>query len=107
MKRLFWALAAAFAIYSCTNKADSAGTDPISFSATSFSLDADGTAQTFTVVAKEGTWNLSASADWLHVTPESGTGTVTVSVSADENIMDIERIAYIDFPGLRFQGWRI
>lgn len=99
MKRLFWVLVAAFAIYSCTDKLNGTGTvsDPISFSATSFSLDADGRAQSFTVVAPQGEWNASTSASWLHVTPESGSGTVTVSVSADENRMDIERSAYIDF----------
>ena len=71
--------------------------DPISFSTTAIYLDADGRAQSFTVVAPKGEWNVTASALWLHVTPESGSGTVKVSVSADENRMDIERIAYIDF----------
>lgn len=97
MKKYILILLAVLAVYGCTDKLNGTVSDPISFSTTAIYLDADGRAQSFTVVAPKGEWNVTASADWLHVTPKTGSGTVKVSVSADENRKDIERIAYIDF----------
>lgn len=92
MKRLFALLLPLFfTIIACKGEKDNSG--PISFSATTFSLSADGDSQTFFVYSKEGQWHITPSEDWLHVSPDNGSGTTKVSISADVNTSEFERSA--------------
>lgn len=93
-----------FSFTSCTAVKDNQ--DPISFSATSFTLSADGAAQSLIVTARGGQWHIAPSEDWLHVNPDNGAGSATVSISADPNPTTSERSAILEvvMPGA-FSGY--
>lgn len=88
------ALSVLLAVACTANNSDST---PLSFSVTTVSLDAAGHEVTFVAHTKEGTWHVTPSASWLHVSPESGSGIVNVSVSADANELEYERTALLEF----------
>ena len=70
---------------------------PISFSTKEINLDSDGSPVTVTVVTDGARWTVTPSYPWLIVSPDSGSGEMVITVSAEENPRDEEREATLDF----------
>lgn len=71
-----------------------AGDPDFSISSDSITVSASATETTVDIFANAA-WTASSTASWLSVSPESGTGDVSVTVNSDENEDTTARTAYI------------
>ena len=98
MKRFFWILCAAFALAACggDEPVPPAPEDNISVTPASLSFtEEDGSVKLLSVTAS-GNWTAGASASWIHVSPASGSGNASLSVTVDANAAEDARTGSID-----------
>jgi hypothetical protein len=66
---------------------------------TSLTLDADQVSNSEIVISSNISWNVTDNADWLTVSPTSGTGDANLQITATENTTIENRIATISISG--------
>ena len=91
-------MAALFTVVSCDPKEPVAG-DSFSVSPTSLEFKADDSKTGYVTVNASGEWKAVASPSWIHVSPASGTGKGSLSVTVDPNKDGGSRSGSISFSG--------
>ena len=87
MKRFVWILTAAFCLAACGGK-EPITPEPVetlSVSPATLSFTDEDTSTKLVSVTSSSAWTASASAAWMHVSPTSGGGNASVSVTVDAN----------------------
>ena len=100
MKKIVWILLAAFCVAACGGK-DPEPTPQDHFSVMPSTLsftDEDASTKLVTVTASSA-WTVSVSADWIRVSPTSGSGNASLSVKVDPNPEEGPRTGSISIGG--------
>ncbi len=100
MKKIVWILLAAFCVAACGGK-DPEPTPQDHFSVMPSTLsftDEDASTKLVTVTASSA-WTVSVSADWIRVSPTSGSGNASLSVKVDPNPEEGPRSGSISIGG--------
>ena len=91
MKRIVWILSAAVLLACCGEKPEPLPQESLSLSPVTLSFTEEDGATKLVSVNASSAWTATASEGWIHVSPPSGSGNATLSVTVDINSADAPR----------------